>query len=764
MQSNRFSVTRQSYEAIVFAKIWESIDSLLPDMQFRRKSDGDAWASAYHLNGKRDSAGSATTYIYRNSPHLAFEHGRGIPPKRLLTLIIEQVESVKSVPAALAYIAEKTGEALPEMPEDWQAWHERTQQLEAAEKSYYDALLHDPSEQAQAVRDYLVSRRWTFVDIKTSGLGFISEASAKAIGAPEGHPLAIPIRKGDSITGFKFRNIAGKRNYLNLKGTQKTDMFYNIPYCVRGGRVAIVESELDALLARVRNMPYGEKHPLTTMPPVVATSGSGVSPSQAADAVARGARTFILLMDNDEEGQSFIEPSASAIAKAGGQTFVATIPRQYKDLGDLFSDGASIADIATIIEDAVEFGVWKVHTYLAAHPSLPKSGSIERSEQVREVVRLIDGAPPYERVPLIDKTASTWRIDPSEIAANIEQMRQQAEATKAQKLSADALREAAALTEKGDTISAKKALQKAREVSAGNKVLDIINSVDTWESIDAETPDLAPIQTCYSLFDDKRHHMPLVLPSAGITLIGARSGHGKTRFLINLLTDILPSLQREECVVYFTAESSRREIRSRILATLAARYGNAAEAEDTLRACLSSGLIRLISESSTETISTVARGIADRRKVKAFFIDHIGLLRPNAKHANTKKERMEANCSSIETLATETGTAIIVAAQLNRQEATDPASMNENSIADAIEIEQASSAIYLLWDSGRKVGNAAANRQAEKQLAEDGIHMEIGKHGKLLVKCVKSRIPSLTYGACNVLTIDEGGAMYDGQP
>ena len=765
MQISVSSATQANLEAIIFAKVWESIDTLLPHMQFHihHGDSGDSWVSSYHLNGKQDSQGSTTTYVYRNAPHLAFEHGRGIPPKRLLSLIIEQVESVKSPADALAYIAKETGEILPEMPEEWKALQERTRRLEEAEKAFYDALLYDPSEQAQAVRDYIVSRRWTPSDIKASGIGYISEEAAQAIGAPSGHPLAIPVRQGDAIVGFKFRNIVGKRDYISLKGTRKSGALFGIPFRVQSGRVAIVESELDAVLASVRNMPFGEKHPLTTMPPVVATSGSAVSPSQAADAVTRGARTFILLMDNDEGGQSFIEPSASTIAKAGGQTFVATIPRQYKDLGDLFADGASIADIATIIEDAVEFGVWKVHTYLAAHPSLPKSGSVERSEQVREVVRLIDGAPPYERVPLIDRTASTWHIDPSEIVTNIEQMRQQADAAKAQKLSADALREAATLIEAGDDRNAQKALQKAREASASSKVFDIINSVDTWESIDAETPDIEPIRTCYTLIDlNRRCRQPLVLPAAGITLIGARSGHGKTRFLLNIVAGMLSDLSSGECVAYFTAESSRREIRGRLLSTLTARMGNdPARAEEQLRAWLSSGTLRIISESNTENVCTIARGIVERKPVRAIFIDHIGILRPNAKHANTKKERMEANCFAIETLATETGKAIVVAAQLNRQEATDPVNMNENSIGDAIEIEQASSVIYLLWDSARDAGTDKQNQGIENALASRGIHMNIGQHGQLLVKCAKSRIPTLSYKAHNVLTIGEGGAIYD---
>ena len=187
------------------------------------------------------------------------------------------------------------------------------------------------SDEGTSVREYLSGRGWTDEDIENAArqhlLGVVNKSilsrlpqqlvdefgSKSMVGIS--HQLVIAVLSGQHLRGYKFRRTDGEneKKYLNSRGLEKSSSLSGIRTKVDGNLV-IVEGDLDMVHPRVRGMKN-----------VVSTMGGSVSIEQAKDALKRGAKSFILLLDNDEYGQKFVGPSISNILQAGGNVLVSHI-------------------------------------------------------------------------------------------------------------------------------------------------------------------------------------------------------------------------------------------------------------------------------------------------------------------------------------------------------------------------------------------------------------------------------------------------------
>ena len=724
--------------------MWDFLDVLFPAMEFRMR--GDHWESTHHLSGERDSKGQFTTYVYPDTPFLAFEHGRGLPPRRLMWLLIDLTEDVSTYMQAVQYIAAKTGVSAPDLPEQEGEAAARNKAIEEAEKAFVEALFHEDSEGAKAVREYLVKeRKWGIHEIKCSGVGYVSEeADAKFKVGANGRPLAIPLRQGGFVRGFKFRSIQEGGRYKNEGGAKKGAALFGIPYRVRGGKVIVTESELDAVLANARNEAapkYGRKK-LQDFPPVVASCGGDVTDNFAKDAAARGVHTFILALDTDDAGIGYVTKSATHIAAVGGTTYVVDLSpylaENEKDLGDYFKTH-TLEEWGELVANAQSYARWRLSRTLSSLKDKPTDQ--ERSAAANQCIEVfadtaVNG---YER----EWAKSEVRKAEGKLGVSVETLISLAAQRDNEKAYADALQEAADKAANGDKKGAKKALDKAEAVKYCNPaeefadVADVRKSEDFKAAVAAEPDGLA---TPYFFFNTKGEGEPLIIPRRQLTFIGARSSHGKSRFCENLALHFAFTETEEDRqakasggvipkILYFSYEEVGTSVEQQMLnvyadtplgrnnlRTISSLYKGEThyvgwehqgadldafrQREKEYFACMDSGRFRVFEETwDVDKLCRYIRYRASQCPLKAVFIDYVQLLYPAPEtKAGTRKEELTDVCAKLAKTAKETGTAIIMGAQLNR-EPSDPLSMDTRHIADASDIEHIANVIVLLWNS-----------------------------------------------------------------
>lgn len=778
------------------------VDKAFPSLDFQRKARG--WASTHHLNGDEDKAGNVVTYVYTNAPYMAIDHARS-EKKRLINLYMELngkdfTEALKDL-AELCYLESPIYER-----EEYREREQRVDSLERANAAFTSALWED-TEEARKVREYLHSRKWTDEEIKRGGLGLITPKVISSL--PDGneyriatygkhgeliaeagktHLLVWAYRNGSRIFGFKFREVCSKeestgQRFLNTKGMSKGKGFYNMPSSAKD--ITIVESELDANLAELRGVDG-----------IVATAGGTATDTQIEDALRRGVERFTLLFDNDSKGDEFTRSTIERLQETGKSIFVASIPKQYKDIGDFLAEHRA-EELKGMLDKAEHYSHYVLREEIVKkyQEREDKSGVFtlkDREEFFAEVERLLnsDYIKPYERKDIYKfltnyEDSLNFKVSDFKEWADKAFLRKM-EATRAEE-TRKGISEAQALAESGKIEEALKAMRRtSSEQSAKEKALEFASvfspsSPDEYGTFLSEIKEGVP--TGYK-FEQRGQKEPLTL-NAGLTFICGYRGHGKTSFLNNIaLNDARRnlSLQNGKSVLYFSYEVDKRRLIVDLLNTFVndkdisanpsnsiisyfkgkgEEYFRKDRREDGkthyqyfeerksafLRDYLSSGALVIADENyKVGQLLDAIKYYVSTRKVSIVCIDYAQLIY-SEDYSRLRTEEIKQIVNDIKDFANKEGIPFVMAAQFNR-EVDSPISVDTKNIGEGGDFERIADTcigLFNLKELHPLPKNSDEEKAAKKLLSDLGV-ATYGQgeelrpiKGKLFVRLMKRR-------------------------
>lgn len=239
---------------------------------------------------------------------------------------------------------------------------------------------------------------------------------------------------------------------------------------------------------------------------------------------------------------------------------------------------------------------------------------------------------------------------------------------------------------------------------------------------------------------------PLSLKCGALTVIGAQTSHGKTRFLENICLDVcneeseglnlffsleepFPDILAELVNIHVNKENLAGDRRTSNLEFILKNFKELKEEPSKLvklrhdinafcnkylisqpeqANLLSSAIhkeapLKVLDKEefcNVDTLCTVCNEVAKTRKIKAIFLDHLGMMYTDkAEFKNRPKtERVEEIVTRLEALAKRLQCPIVITAQLKRTNNTC-FTLENSDLADSADIERSANTVILLWNS-----------------------------------------------------------------
>ena len=186
----------------------------------------------------------------------------------------------------------------------------------------------------------------------------------------------------------------------------------------------------------------------------------------------------------------------------------------------------------------------------------------------------------------------------------------------------------------------------------------------------------------------------LAIPQGGITVIAGATGHGKTTLLIDMAARLVNARRR---VLYLTNEQSAGTIYARL-----ANWGGktldrvASNPGITVNECTQYDSGRLL--------ASIAAGLRyEEKRPAVIIIDWLQMI-PGTdadKAGGAEWYRLRDLMAGLNAVALETGTAIITAAQFNRQ-VVNPARVGLSSMGDSVGISQLAGKVLGIWNCSKQ--------------------------------------------------------------
>lgn len=568
----------------VYPAMWDEIGSLFPEMGFKLVTG--KWRSPKKLDGTDPKTPNRSkTIISPSFPSRALESGEGSID--LITLYMNL--NNKPFWEALEAICKKLNLEIP-TSKDEEKWKEYRELREQRALSYDRQKRALFSPDGAAVLQYLKEvRGYSEELIKDMGLGYISPDEAKTLEEKgkvgmtckaEDFPLSMPYFANGMVEGFNFRYISeeqirksypdgtGKyRKTRSLNGIENKHPFGLISNTLYKGAnrkagIVVVEGELDALHAIALGLEN-----------VIATSGGKLVPETIATIRKKGYKEITLILDTDGKGQQFTRESIENIHQAGLNSYVATLP-DAKDV-DEYLGKHSIEELRQLIDTAQHGSLylfWK-----EAEAFLRTQQTDKDTDRFLESVIEIASkeADPIKSSQILqtlkDKVLDQMGVNLDEIkkgiALKVEQQRREEENKRLSAATEAELKKASKLLTEGKTAEAAATVRKAEDILQNvedrEKFAKLLqdNTDELYESYKAAPKSLT---TNIQLFTKDRTAYPLIFPSGAISIIGAITGHGKSKLLQSIALDAIEQPEKG-MILYLTYEESEGNVNIQFL-------------------------------------------------------------------------------------------------------------------------------------------------------------------------------------------------------
>ena len=668
----------------------------------------------------------------------------------------------------------------------------------------------------------------------------------------EQHPLSIPHFSKGEVIGFNCRCISKevlekgkelgygkysrtknleKRVSQNLFGLKSKNVKQNIDVTKEA---VIVEGELDALHAIIEGLPN-----------VIAASTGGVSDEKVRTLRRYGYKNIVILLDADGAGETGSETSITSINNGGLNAFVATIPKDpetEKEDVDSFLRKHSIDELKDIIRNAKFAEEWLYLKKKKEYLQTPQT-DIDTSNFVREFIEIASrqkDATKRERLyHYLNSDFQNTDITNIEkgIREEVESNIYEEESEGSVKRALKDLRAASTTISEGNTLEGTDTLQdalrtikrdgqkenalqvikKETEYLSSGKEIDWKKKKESIAELKGAVKDLKESEqeeTFASLLNDNtdelwksyevnnlalktkisfynkgiNDYFDLSFPSGAISIIGAQTNHGKSKFLQSIALDTIESMEEGETLLYITYEESERSVNAQFLNSYfndtltrkGARGSNLKtileyltkgdktymsgetmdkffEKEKEWKAIRREGKIKIIrpEDNYLQSLTSLILYATKKMKIKAIFIDYVQEIYVEDWAKYSRTDELKQAMVELDAIAQRTNLPVIMAAQLSR-EVVSPLDLYNQYIADSSWIEKKASEIILIWSNRFDCQDKSLKDKAAKQdrIKREIPELKIGDNesGQLFLKITKSRI--IPIGSYAVVGID----------
>lgn len=807
----------------VYPAMWDEIGSLFPEMGF--KLTAGKWRSPKKIDGTDPKTPNRSkTIISPNYPSRALESGEGSID--LITLYMNL--NNKPFWEALEAICKKLNLEIPTSRDEgkWKEYRDIREQRALSYDRQKRALF---APEGAAVLKYLKEvRGYSEELIKEMGLGYISPEEAKTLEEKgkvgmtcraEDFPLSMPYFANGNVEGFNFRYISeeqirksypdgtGKyRKTRSLNGIENKHPFGLLSNTLNKGTnrkagIVVVEGELDALHAIAVGMEN-----------VIATSGGKLTPETIATIRKKGYKEITLILDTDGKGQQFTRESIENIHQAGLNSYVATLP-DAKDV-DEYLGKHSADDLKGLIDKADHGSLylfWKEAEAFFKTEQTQKDQDRFLESVIGIASKEIDPLKSSQILQYLkDKVLDQMGVNLEEIKKGIElkvaQQRREEENKRLTTATEAELKKASALLTEGKPAEAAAKVRKAEDILQNvedrEKYAKLLqdNTDELYESYKVAPKSLS---TNIQLYTRDRTAYPLIFPSGAISIIGAITGHGKSKLLQSIALDAIEQPEKG-MILYLTYEESEGNVNIQFLnayanieVTKKNFSGNRGNLQ-TIREHLSNGLYKFFKKDRkvdergrvlydyTQIIPTFQKKEEEWKEIRkagkirlikpedntlgllkgiigyaienpplglpirAVFVDYVQELYLEEKDKTYgRTDELKKIMVDIDILAQEANIPIIMGAQLNRDTKSIKHLFNQ-IISDSGWIERKASEILLIWSSKEKGTEEVTEKDLQElgavRMTDKGLKtIELGKDGELFLKLTKSRnIPTNT--------------------
>lgn len=750
----------------LYPTLYESIDTALPEHNFKRYSGG--WRSKTYLDSSPHKDRLDKTVITKQAPGYILEQGGDT-----LSLVdyIMRRDNLEFIPA-VETLAKAVGLQLPKGDIDFNTYQRDKDQITLLEScnSYFIYCLEN-STGADEVRAYLSSRGYSDENVKAMELGYIPDQDKlfkyllskgysqslidevvklnKGIGST--HKLTIPYRSGGSIKGFKYRTIGEAiPKYLNSTGLDRLGGFFNL-LGIKGDKdLVIVEGELDSLSATARGVNN-----------IVATGGSSISSDQVRDAINKGAKSFSLCLDTEpgkeEETAKRISSAIEVILGEGvNRVYIVTLP----DLGgektdpDKLIKENGVEAFKEALRGALPYYEYYLQELLNKYAKIDEEKGLQPKDIDRlldEVVELSYKIPEptdrdrFKKLFTSLEAIKELGITEESLSITIDRLTSSKNKELRDKDLKKLLSEATQLQTKGDTDKALELLNNGVKETITKGAIDLLPPPMNFNSLLDEIANLPPAyKTGYSSLDKFIGFTP-----GAITLIAGRPSHGKTTFMFNLLLE-MSRLYKDESFYFFTYEEPVKNISvkllNRLVATDLSQYYREIkdlskptnyeflksyiktrrtdiqaieEGKKQLQYLIDSQKIRVIDKNySVEELYNLILYTNKKERIGGVFIDYIQRMRTDRRTQDKRTEIAHISDQVLQ-IAKDSGLPLILGAQLNR--ATNQKPTLEN-LKEAGNLEEDANTVLSVYNESRERDE---NTEGAKLIGAREVELEI---------------------------------------
>jgi DNA primase len=718
----------------LYPALYEEIDRVFPEFQFKRK--GTKWISTNKRKLSGDEGGEVgKVEVWDRTPGQIKDWREGS------TSIVDYYIKTKGVDILTACkdLGDIVGISLPKgdfSEEEVLKWGRKSSLLEDA-NSYFTKLLKE--QEGEEVRKYLQDRGYTEEEVLSMELGFtppvdrikkqllksgytedeISDTLKLNSLVGDKNCLSIPWRSGTVLKGFIFRSIEdGGSKYIYTTGLEKNSGFFNLKGIKGDKDLLIVEGVLDAL--------HGEAKGLQN---VVATGSSSLSKEQIKDAISKGAKSFTICLDTEpgrETKTAEIVKKAIKDIEAEGvsEIFVLSLPdlngvktdldsylktegidtfrRIYRhgeslspyylyllqDVLNKYSakeeeEGESYRILLSFLEEAVVVGS-SIKNYL--HRDLYREAILKNFKD-------------------LGVTEDSLKEAVSRLVVSREKEEQKKEFSKLVGTLTD-------LHGQDKTEDAIQLLQKETErikSLVGSSILPAPISFEALLTEIVNTKDGK--KTGYTELDKK-----ISIKSSATTLIGGRTGHGKTAFMLNLLLN-MSSIYPTESFYFFSFEEPVKNIFLKLLSSVSGKdlsfvskyikegrtdISEIEEAKTSLKEKIDSRRVVLIGENySVEDLDRIltTKRVKEER-ISVVFLDYIQRMKTEQRTQDLRTT-INAISDGVLQIAKGTGISVIAGAQLSRETDTKGSHRVEN-LKESGNLEEDANLIITVYNEARE--------------------------------------------------------------
>lgn len=756
----------------LYPTLYESIDTALPEHEFKRYSGG--WRSKTYLDSSPHKDRLDKTVISKKAPGYILEQGGDT-----LSLVdyVMRRDNLEFIPA-VETLAKAVGLKLPKGEIDLNTYQRDKDQITLLEScnSYFIYCLEN-STGADEVRAYLSSRGYSDEDVKAMELGYIPDQEKlikyllskeysqtlidevvklnKGIGTT--HKLTIPYRSGGSIKGFKFRTIGeATPKYLNSTGLDRLGGFFNL-LGIKGDKdLVIVEGELDSLSATARGVNN-----------IVATGGNSISSDQIKDAIKRGAKSFSLCLDiepgKEEETANKINSAIEVILGEGvNRVYIVNLP----DLGggktdpDKLIKESGVEAFREAIRGALSYYEYKLQELLNKYAKIEDEVGLKPKDidklldEVIELSYKIPEATDRDRFKKLFTSLEAIKelgITEESLSITVDRLTSSKNKELRDKELKKLLLEATQLQTKGDTDKALEILNNGVKETITKGAIDLLPPPLNFNNLLDEIATLPPAyKTGYSSLDKFIGFTP-----GAITLIAGRPSHGKTTFMFNLLLEMSRQYP-EEVFYFFTYEEPVKNISikllNRLIATDLSQYYRdikdlskptnyeflksyikarrtdiqpIEEGKIKLQELIDSQRLKVIDKNySVEELYNLILYLNKKERIGGVFIDYIQRMRTDRKTQDKRTEIAHISDQVLQ-IAKDSGLPLILGAQLNR--ATNQKPTLEN-LKEAGNLEEDANTVLSVYNESR-----------ERDESSEGETLKGAREVELEIKALKNR-------------------------